>query len=77
MQTEAEIPIPTPANTENSNEDMNFPIALRKGIRACSKRPIANFVCYDKLSKNYRAFITKVSNEKTGSRPLVIWAATP
>ncbi|KAF7812092.1 Retrovirus-related Pol polyprotein from transposon RE1 [Senna tora] len=31
MQTEAEIPRPSPANTENSNEDMNFPIALRKG----------------------------------------------
>ncbi|KAF7813239.1 dehydration-responsive element-binding protein 1A-like [Senna tora] len=31
MRTEAEIPKPSPANTENSNEDMNFPIALRKG----------------------------------------------
>ncbi|KAF7826274.1 Retrovirus-related Pol polyprotein from transposon RE1 [Senna tora] len=36
MQTEAEIPRPSPANTENSNEDMNFPIALWKGVRAYS-----------------------------------------
>ncbi|KAF7832109.1 Retrovirus-related Pol polyprotein from transposon TNT 1-94 [Senna tora] len=32
MQTEAEIPRPSPGNTENSDEDMNFPIALRKGL---------------------------------------------
>ncbi|KAF7812603.1 uncharacterized protein G2W53_033579 [Senna tora] len=31
MQTEAEIPRPSPANTDNSDEDMNFPIVLRKG----------------------------------------------
>ncbi|KAF7812812.1 ATP-dependent DNA helicase PIF1 [Senna tora] len=64
MQTEAEIRRPSLANTKNSNKDMNFPIALRNGIRACTKHPIANFVCYDMLSKNYRAFITKVSSEK-------------
>ncbi|KAF7814836.1 Retrovirus-related Pol polyprotein from transposon TNT 1-94 [Senna tora] len=34
MQTEAEIPKPSPANTENSNEDMNFPIVLRKGDKS-------------------------------------------
>ncbi|KAF7808931.1 Retrovirus-related Pol polyprotein from transposon TNT 1-94 [Senna tora] len=62
MQTEAEIHMPSLANTENSDEDMNFPIALRKGVKACTKHPIANFVCYYKMSKNYRAFITKVSN---------------
>ncbi|KAF7827249.1 Retrovirus-related Pol polyprotein from transposon TNT 1-94 [Senna tora] len=32
MQTEAEIPRLSPVNTENSDEDMNFPIALRKGV---------------------------------------------
>ncbi|KAF7807469.1 Retrovirus-related Pol polyprotein from transposon RE1 [Senna tora] len=31
MQTEAEIPRPSPANTENSDEDMNFPIAKEGG----------------------------------------------
>ncbi|KAF7807609.1 Retrovirus-related Pol polyprotein from transposon RE1 [Senna tora] len=56
MLTEVEIPRPSPANTENSYEDMNLPIALRKGVRACTRHPIANFVCYDKLSNNYRAF---------------------
>ncbi|KAF7808238.1 Retrovirus-related Pol polyprotein from transposon TNT 1-94 [Senna tora] len=37
MQTEAEIPRPSPANTENSDEDMNFPIALRKGANVCGR----------------------------------------
>ncbi|KAF7835988.1 Retrovirus-related Pol polyprotein from transposon RE1 [Senna tora] len=31
MQTEAKIPRPSPADTENYDEDMNFPIALRRG----------------------------------------------
>ncbi|KAF7808158.1 Retrovirus-related Pol polyprotein from transposon TNT 1-94 [Senna tora] len=63
-QTEAGIPRPSSTNSKDSNGNMNLPIALRKGVRTCTKHPIANFVCYDKLSNNYRAFITKVSNEK-------------
>ena len=37
-----------------------MPIALRKGVRACPKYPMANFVSFDRLSTQYQAFLTKL-----------------
>ena len=38
--------------------DLNLPIATRKGVRSCTQHTIGNFVSYDKLSPNFRAFVT-------------------
>lgn len=36
------------------------PIALRKGTRTCTKRPICNFVSFDLLSPVYRSFVSNL-----------------
>lgn len=38
--------------------DLDLPIALRKGVRTCTKHPVANFLSYHRLSPTYRSFIT-------------------
>ena len=45
---------------ENFN-DMDLPIALRKGKRSCTLHPIGNFVSYKNLSSSYRAFTTSLN----------------
>ena len=42
--------------------DLDAPIAIRKGVRSCTKHPISNFVSYTRLSPNYRAYISKISS---------------
>ncbi|KAK0577899.1 hypothetical protein LWI29_001989 [Acer saccharum] len=55
-----------PGNTSQTdisvNDDLDIPIALRKGVRSCTHHPISNFVSYDGLSSEYRAFATNLSN---------------
>ncbi|RVW64704.1 Retrovirus-related Pol polyprotein from transposon RE1 [Vitis vinifera] len=41
--------------------DIDLPIALRKGTRACTKHPIAKYISYSNLSDNYRVFTTNIS----------------
>ena len=41
--------------------DLNIPIANRKGIRACIKYPMSNFVSYKKLSPTFFAFTSHLS----------------
>lgn len=33
-----------------------LPIDVRKGTRSCTKHPITNYMCYDILSPEFRAF---------------------
>ena len=42
--------------------DLDVPIAQRKGIRSCTQHPIADYVSYEKLSPNFRAFVTNLSS---------------
>ena len=42
--------------------DLHLPIAHREGSRLCTQQPISNFVHYEKLSPNYRAFTTKLDS---------------
>ncbi|KAK0578234.1 hypothetical protein LWI29_007138 [Acer saccharum] len=55
-----------PGNTSQTdisiNDDLDIPIALRKGVRSCTQHLISNFVSYDGLSLEYRAFATNLSN---------------
>ncbi|XP_062094041.1 uncharacterized mitochondrial protein AtMg00820-like [Humulus lupulus] len=43
---------------ENVSDDLNIPIAHRKGVRSCSQYPIHNYLIYSSLSPTYRSFIT-------------------
>lgn len=38
-------------------------IALRKGVRECTKRPLYNFLAYEKLSSQFKAFISAIDNQ--------------
>ena len=41
---------------------LNIPIALRKDTRSCTKHPICNYVSYDNLSPQFRAFIASLDS---------------
>ncbi|KAG6483737.1 hypothetical protein ZIOFF_060391 [Zingiber officinale] len=45
----------------NMNE-LNLPIAVRKGVRSCTQHPISNHVSYSRLSPSYHAFVSQLSN---------------
>jgi hypothetical protein len=49
-------------SSSDPTNDLDVPIALRKGTRSCTKHPISNFVSYDSLSPSYRAFVLSVSS---------------
>lgn len=42
--------------------DLDVPIALRKGIRNCTQHPISHFVSLDKLFLQYKSFSTQVNS---------------
>lgn len=46
------------------SSDLNVPIAIRKGVRTCTKHPIYNFLTCTKLSSGFKAFTAKIDNEK-------------
>ncbi|KAL0534935.1 hypothetical protein IC582_029239 [Cucumis melo] len=41
---------------------LNIPIALKKGTRSCTKHPICNYVSYDNLSPQFRAFTASLDS---------------
>ncbi|TYK11079.1 Beta-galactosidase [Cucumis melo var. makuwa] len=41
---------------------LDIPIALRKGTRSCTKHPICNYVSYDNLSPQFRAFTANLDS---------------
>jgi len=43
-------------------DDLDVPIALRKGTRACTQHPLHLFLSYSNLSPAYKAFLTSVSS---------------
>lgn len=43
--------------------NLYLPIALRKGVRAYTKHPIAKYLSYQKISNDHRAFISKISHQ--------------
>ena len=43
-------------------DDLNRPVAHRKGVRSCTQHPISKFVSYEKLSPNLRALITNLES---------------
>ena len=41
---------------------LNIPIAIRKGVRNCTKYLIAKYLSYQRLSRKYRAFTPNISH---------------
>ena len=54
-------PLPNSMPNDNSN-DLDIPIAIRKGKCSCTSHPMLKYLSYGKLSKKYNAFISKISN---------------
>ncbi|RVW21058.1 Retrovirus-related Pol polyprotein from transposon TNT 1-94 [Vitis vinifera] len=54
-------------NSSNDLDDLDRPIALRKGVRSCTQHPISNHVSYGKLSQNFQAFITSLEDDRIPS----------
>ena len=52
-------------------DDLDLPIASRKGVCSCTKHPMSNYISYDKLSPTFLAFTSQLfcgnSKECTGS----------
>ena len=51
--------------SSSSLDNSHLPIAHRKDVRSCTKRPLypmSNFVSYDSLSPSYRAFALSISS---------------
>ena len=54
-----------PSSTGESStfpNELDLPIAHRKGVRSCTQHPLSNFVSYDSLSPSYRAFVLSISS---------------
>ena len=41
----------------------DLPIVVRKGVRSCTKHPIAHFLSYQKINSEYKIFVANLSNE--------------
>ena len=42
--------------------DLDLPIAVRKGTRECTKHPISNFVSFHRLSPQHKTFLTTINS---------------
>ena len=42
-------------------DELDVPIALRKGVRTCTQHPMSNFVSYDHLSPSLQALATNLA----------------
>lgn len=46
----------------DATNDLDVPIALRKGVKSCTQHPISNFFGYSHLSESVQALATKLSS---------------
>ncbi|KAI3434272.1 uncharacterized protein J3R85_006738 [Psidium guajava] len=51
-----------PFSNEPELSDLDLPIALRKATRKCTLHPISQFVSYQRLSTQHKAFITALDS---------------
>ena len=52
----------TSSSQNQEIQELDLPIAQRKGVCSCTHHPIENFVSYNALSQPYRAFLSNLSN---------------
>jgi len=43
-------------------DNLDVPIALRKGVRSCTQYPISSYLTYSKVSPKYRDFTSKLDH---------------
>ena len=43
-------------------DDLDIPIATRKGVRSCTQHPISKFVSYSRLSPSHKAFVPNLAS---------------
>lgn len=43
-------------------DDLDVPIATRKGVRSCTQHPISKFVSYSRLSPSHNVFVSKLAS---------------
>jgi len=48
--------------TYESSDELDIPIALRKGTRTCTKHPLSQFVSYSRLSPSYKALVLHLTS---------------
>ncbi|CAN1753617.1 Retrovirus-related Pol polyprotein from transposon TNT 1-94 [Linum perenne] len=60
-ETEDDIVI---SNDDLPNDDLDVPIARRKGVRTCTSHPVERWVSYGNLSRSYQAFSTNLDSMK-------------
>ena len=58
---ESESVLTVPDLVEPIFDNSDLPIAVRKGVRSCTKHPISNFISYEKLSPTFRAFTCELT----------------
>lgn len=49
-------------SSDSKIADLDLPIALRKGVRSCTKHPMTNYVSYEKLSPTFLTFTSQLSS---------------
>jgi len=77
-----EVIVSNPINSNNSNEfvlnnseaqvdqNLDLPIALRKGTRTCTKQPLyplSNFLSFENFSPTHKTFLTNLNSTPTPS----------
>ena len=61
----------------NNSDDLDLPIALRKGTQSCIVPPISQFASLQKLSPQFCAFITKLANHEIAKNVLEAMSMEP
>ena len=62
LNTSGNLSITTSSLPINEFSDLNVPIAIRKGVRTCTKHPIAKYLSYQRLSEKHRIFTCNISH---------------
>ena len=73
------LPSPSPSPTESSSspttpplssadddDQLGWPIALKKGVRQCTRNPLyplSHYLSFDRLSTPYRLFLTRIESD--------------
>ena len=66
-----DLPLPSPSLDDEQgnpspptiiNDNLDIPIATRKGVRSCTQHPISKFVSYGRLSPSYQAFVSNLAS---------------
>lgn len=50
------------SSSELPPNDLDKPIAQKKGVRSYTRHPMSNFISYDSMSPTYKAFVLSCSS---------------